>query len=86
MLVEMGIALELVAAAIGHEAGGREVRTLIRHDVRTDLVERKIHVLRAWDERLRDIVVGSDRFLARRAVGAAFGARVSSGGLPCRRS
>jgi hypothetical protein len=45
---------------IGHEAGGKETRTLVRHYVRTDLIERKAHVLRGWDERLRDIVAGRE--------------------------
>ena len=48
--------LDLVAAVVGHEAGGKETRTLVRHYVRTDLIERKIHVLRAWDERLQGII------------------------------
>ena len=60
MLAEMGVALDLVAAVIGHEAGGKETRTLVRHYVRTDLIERKVHVLRAWDERLQDIVAGRE--------------------------
>ena len=60
MLAEMGIGLDLVAALIGHEAGGKETRTLIRHYVRTDLVERKIQVLRSWDERLQSIVSGRE--------------------------
>ena len=58
MLAEMGIGLDLVAAVIGHDAGGRETRTLVRHYVRTDLIERKSHVLRAWDERLQDVMRG----------------------------
>jgi integrase len=58
MLAEMGVALDLVAAVIGHEAGGKETRTLVRHYIRTDLIERKTHVLRAWDERLVDMVAG----------------------------
>ena len=58
MLAEMGIALDLVAAVVGREAGGKETRTLVRHYVRTNLIERKAHVLRSWDERLRDIVAG----------------------------
>src|SRR5262249_35672969 len=53
MLAEMGIALDLVAAVVGHEAGSKETRTLVRHYVRTDLIERKAHALRAWDERLQ---------------------------------
>ena len=60
MLAEMGIALDLVAAIVGHEAGGKETRTLVRHYVRTDLIERKALVLRAWDERLQDIVAGRE--------------------------
>jgi integrase len=57
-LTEMGIALELVAAVVGHEAGGRETRTLVRHYVRTDLVNRKKPVLEAWDRRLSEIIEG----------------------------
>jgi len=62
MLAEMGTPLDLVAAIIGHEAGGKETRTLVRHYVRTDLVERKVHVLRAWDERLQHIVAGREGY------------------------
>jgi integrase len=58
LLAEMGIALDLVAAVVGHEAGGRETRTLVRHYVRTDLVERKKTVLEAWRHRLREIIEG----------------------------
>jgi integrase len=58
MLAEMGIALDLIAAVVGHEAGGKETRTLVRHYVRTDLIERKVHVLRSWNVRLLDIVAG----------------------------
>jgi hypothetical protein len=29
MLAEMGVALDLVAAVVGHESGGRETRTLV---------------------------------------------------------
>jgi integrase len=43
-LTEMGIALDLVAAVIGHEAGSRETRTLVRHYVRTDSIGKD----RAW--------------------------------------
>ena len=60
MLAEMGIGLDLVAAVVGHEAGSKETRTLVRHYVRTDLIERKVHVLRTWDERLQNIVAGRE--------------------------
>jgi len=60
MLVEMGVGLDLVAAVVGHEAGGKEARTLVRHYVHTDLVERKLSVLRLWDERIENIVSGRE--------------------------
>ena len=57
-LTEMAIPLELVAALIGHEAGGRETRTLVRHYVRTDLLNRKKSCLEAWERRLSEIIEG----------------------------
>ena len=60
-LVEMGIPLELAAAVIGHEAGTRETRTLVRHYVRTDLVDRKRATLEAWEHRLYEIIEGKLR-------------------------
>ena len=45
MLAEMGIALDLVAAIVGHELGGKDTRTLVRHYVHTDMLERKAHAL-----------------------------------------
>jgi hypothetical protein len=61
MLAEMGIALDLVAAIVGHEAGGKDTRTLVRHYVHSDMLERKAHALKAWDERLKAIVTGGER-------------------------
>ena len=46
---------------MGHEAGGKDTRTLVRHYVRTDLLERKAHALLSWDERLKAIVTGEHR-------------------------
>jgi integrase len=31
MLAEMGVALDMVAAIVGHESGGKDTRTLVRH-------------------------------------------------------
>ncbi len=56
MLAEMGISFELIAAVVGHELGAKDTRTLVRHYVRSDLVERKRTVLEAWDRRLQEIV------------------------------
>ena len=52
MLAEMGIGLDLVAAIVGHKSGGKDTRTLVRHYVHTDMLERKAHALKAWDDRL----------------------------------
>jgi integrase len=60
MLAEMGVALDLVAAIVGHESGGKDTRTLVRHYVRSDLLERKAHALKAWDDRLKGIVTGEE--------------------------
>lgn len=57
-LVDLGFSFEAVAAVLGHEAGGKNVRTLIRHYVRTDLLDQKRIALAAWDSRLRQIING----------------------------
>ena len=41
MLAEMGIALDLVAAIVGHASGGTGSRTLVRHYVHTDCLSGK---------------------------------------------
>jgi hypothetical protein len=56
---EIQFSYEVVAAVIGHEAGGKEVRTLTRHYVRTDLVGRKTKALQGRDNRLRQIISGA---------------------------
>jgi integrase len=58
MLAEMGVTLDLVAAIVGHESGGKDTRTLVRHYVRSDLLERKSQALAAWDQRMRAIITG----------------------------
>jgi integrase len=58
-LVEMGIGYELVAAILGHESGTKAVRTLTRHYVRSDFLDRKRVALEAWDARLCQIIAGN---------------------------
>ena len=59
-MVEMGIALEVVAAVIGHElSADKNTRVLVKHYLRTDLVERKTAALDLWDTRLREIISGN---------------------------
>jgi integrase len=55
-LVELGFSYDVVAAVLGHETGNSNVRTLVRHYVRSDLIERKRRALEAWDNRLRQLL------------------------------
>jgi integrase len=57
-MAELGIPLDLVAAIIGHVAGSRDTRTLLRHYVRTDLIERKRAALETWNWHLVAIIEG----------------------------
>jgi integrase len=59
-MVEMGIALDVVARVLGHESVAQDIRILRRHYVHTDLLERKAHALRMWDERVKAIVAGGE--------------------------
>lgn len=58
-LVEIGVPYEVSAAVLGHEVGGKEVRVLVRHYVRTDLLDQKCAALAAWDTQLARILAGS---------------------------
>jgi integrase len=53
---EMGIALDTIAAVIGHQRGSKATRTLIRHYSRPRLDERVHAALSAWDDRLRGLL------------------------------
>jgi integrase len=59
-MVEMWIALDVVAAVIGHTAGDKDTRILRRHYVHTDLLELKADALQRWDQRLKAIVTGEE--------------------------
>ncbi len=52
----MGADLDSVAALLGHQLGGGQTRTLARHYVRSDLLERKAELLEFWGQRLKSIV------------------------------
>jgi integrase len=58
-MAELGISLDLIAAVIGHEAGARGTKTLVRHYVKTDLIDRKATALAAWDARLCAVISGA---------------------------
>lgn len=57
---EMGIALDTIAAVVGHQRGTRATQTLIRHYSRPKLDDRVEAALTAWDKRLTAIVEGRD--------------------------
>jgi integrase len=58
-MASMGIPLETIALTIGHAAGEKVTRTLIRHYVFDEMLNRKRHALEAWDQRLRSILAGA---------------------------
>jgi integrase len=58
-MAAMEIPLETTALILGQETGGRSTKTLERHYIHGDLVPRKRRALRAWDERLRQILAGA---------------------------
>lgn len=55
---ELGIALDTIAATIGHQRGTKGTRTLIRHYSRAKLDDRIELALAAWDARLTEIIEG----------------------------
>jgi integrase len=57
-MAEMGVPLETIALTIGQQAGGKAVKTLVRHYLRGDMLARKKHALEAWDQRLLSILAG----------------------------
>lgn len=57
-VVDLGFSYEVAAAVLGHEVGNKEVRTLIRHYIRSDMIDRKRKALEAWDARLRQMIRG----------------------------
>jgi integrase len=55
---EMGIALDTIAAVVGHQRGTKDTRTLVQHYSRPRLNERVEAALTSWDARLRAVIEG----------------------------
>lgn len=55
-MVDLGIALDTIAAILGHQSGGGQTRTLVRHYVKTERLPEKEMALAAWDSRIRTIL------------------------------
>jgi integrase len=68
MMVKLGISLDIVAQIVGHEAGGKETRTLVRHYVHDDLIDRKVRALEAWDAHIQSIILEEPRTAASSVV------------------
>ena len=59
-MADLGIHYEIIAAVIGHDAGEKSTKTLLRHYVKTDAVERKHVALAAWDRHVAKILTVAD--------------------------
>lgn len=59
-LDELGVSLETIAAVIGHQRGGANTRTLVRHYSRPNLDCRIHDALSVWDDYLSKIVSSLD--------------------------
>lgn len=57
-MVELGLSLDIVAAIVGHSAGGVQAQTLVKHYVHSDFIDRKAIALASWDARMRAIISG----------------------------
>lgn len=71
-MVELGIALDTVAAILGHQSSGSQTRTLVRHYVKTERLPEKERALAAWDARIRAVLgLSPDNVIALNRKGAA---------------
>jgi hypothetical protein len=59
-MAKLSLPLDIIAAVIGHEPGGKDVRVLVKHYLHDEFVERKAHALSLWDARLKAIVTGAE--------------------------
>jgi integrase len=60
-MAKLGVSLDIVAAVIGHEPGGKNERVLVKHYLHDEFVDRKTYALKAWDERLEAIIAGDTK-------------------------
>jgi integrase len=69
-MAKLGVPLDIIAAVIGHEPGGKDMRILVKHYVHDEFVERKTHALSLWDARVKAIVTGAEEAKVLRLRGA----------------
>jgi integrase len=59
MMFELGIAKDVIGAIVGHSGEDeKSARVLIRHYLKSDLIERKRRALEIWDAHLKAIISG----------------------------
>jgi integrase len=77
MMDEMGISRELIGAIVGHSVDdqGRSVQTLLRHYLKSDLLDRKRVALERWDARVREILSGEPTEADGKVIRPAFAQR-----------
>jgi integrase len=54
--IDLGLPIEVIASIVGHDSGDRNTRTLFKHYVKTDMLERKRAALAIWNEALTALV------------------------------
>ena len=58
---ELNLPEETIASVLGHESdGGRQTKTLRRHYLHSDRLDRKRHALKAWDAQIRRILTDDE--------------------------
>lgn len=60
-LDELGIALDTIAAVVGHMRGTRDTQTLVRHYSRARLDDRVTAALSSWDQRLGEVITDTPK-------------------------
>lgn len=60
MMVDLDVPIEIVGAIVGHQSTSGEVKTLVRHYVRTDFLPQKAAALSRWDQELTSILAGDE--------------------------
>lgn len=61
MAEDLGVSLDTIARVIGHQAGSKSTRVLVKHYVAAEFIAEKTDALTLWDARLQSIVGGAER-------------------------
>jgi hypothetical protein len=64
--------LDFVAALLGHQAGSRDTRTLLRHYVRSNLIEQNGEILILWNAQISEVIATSPHIVSKRSLVTAY--------------